>query len=155
MLKIDKVTSIHSRGKFTTICVEIDLSKPLLSHIMVRDHKLSIEYEGLHQICNKCGRYEHKAEQCNGFDYSDIGPQEKVQEKVLALQPEASGNSAQGEVLSGQEEAVVGEKACQQGPTNGSESANSSLDKREHGKNEDVGYRPWMVPKKPIRKKPQ
>ena len=32
---------IHSRGKFARICVELDLEKPLESHINVRGHKLN------------------------------------------------------------------------------------------------------------------
>lgn len=33
MLKIDKLTSLHQRGKFARICVELDLDKALASHI--------------------------------------------------------------------------------------------------------------------------
>lgn len=29
MLKIDELTSVHTRGKFARICVELDLDKPL------------------------------------------------------------------------------------------------------------------------------
>lgn len=50
-LKVDRLTSIHSRGKYALICVEVDLAKPLASHIVIRGHKLLIEYEGLHLIC--------------------------------------------------------------------------------------------------------
>lgn len=35
-LKIDKLTSIHSRGQFARLSVEIDLAKPLIPHVMVR-----------------------------------------------------------------------------------------------------------------------
>lgn len=65
MLKIDKTTSIHSRGKFAHICVKLDLSKPLVSHLKIRGYHLNLEYEGLHQICFSCGRYGHKAEHCS------------------------------------------------------------------------------------------
>lgn len=64
MLKIDKTTSIHSRGRFVRICVEIDLAQPLQSHIIIRGHKLFLEYEGLHLICFQCGKYGHRADQC-------------------------------------------------------------------------------------------
>lgn len=47
MLKVDKLTSLHSRGKFTRICVELDLGKQLASHIVIRGTKVNIEYEGL------------------------------------------------------------------------------------------------------------
>lgn len=39
-LKIDRLMLIHSRGKFARICVELDLEKPLESHINVRGYKL-------------------------------------------------------------------------------------------------------------------
>ena len=48
MLKVDKLTSIHDRGKFARICVELDLVKPFVSHIVIRGMKLFLEYEGIH-----------------------------------------------------------------------------------------------------------
>lgn len=57
--------SIHSRGQYARINVEIDLDKPLKSFIMIRGHKLFLEYEGLHLICFHCGRYGHKVGQCD------------------------------------------------------------------------------------------
>lgn len=35
-LKVDRLTSIHSKGKYARICVELDLDKPLETHIVVR-----------------------------------------------------------------------------------------------------------------------
>ncbi|WJX44582.1 hypothetical protein P8452_31536 [Trifolium repens] len=65
MLKIDRLTSIHSRGKFARICVEIDLDKPLVPFIVIRGYKFPLEYEGLHLICFHCGRYGHKLDDCS------------------------------------------------------------------------------------------
>lgn len=64
MLQIDKLMSIHSRGKFARICVEIDLEKPLLSHIMVHGYPIHLEYEGLNTICFRCGKYGHNKDKC-------------------------------------------------------------------------------------------
>lgn len=64
MLKIDKMTSVHSRGQYARICVEVDLEKPLFPFIIIRGHKLLLEYEGLHLICFNCGRYGHKLDHC-------------------------------------------------------------------------------------------
>lgn len=64
MLKIDTHTSIHSRGKFARICVEIDLSYKLVPYFTVLDDEFSLEYEGLHSICFGCGKYGHKKENC-------------------------------------------------------------------------------------------
>ncbi|XP_020202252.1 uncharacterized protein At4g02000, partial [Cajanus cajan] len=64
MLKIDKLTSIQSRGRFARICVEIDLQKKLVSQINVLSHILRLEYEGLHSVCFTCGKYGHKQQSC-------------------------------------------------------------------------------------------
>ncbi|RYR05146.1 hypothetical protein Ahy_B06g085003 [Arachis hypogaea] len=64
MLKIDRSTSIHSRGRFARICVEIDLAKKLVPRISVLGLELYIEYEGLHQICFSCGKYGHMSDLC-------------------------------------------------------------------------------------------
>lgn len=64
MLKIDKKTSIHSRDKFASICVDIDLKKPLVSFIMISGYRFPFEYEGLLSICFICGEYGHKIESC-------------------------------------------------------------------------------------------
>lgn len=48
MLKNDKLASLHDRCLFSHICVEL------------RGERLFIEYEGLHVICFKCGKYGPK-----------------------------------------------------------------------------------------------
>nr|KYP36964.1 hypothetical protein KK1_041875 [Cajanus cajan] len=65
MLKIDKMTSVHSRGKFARICVEVNLMKKLVSKINVMGHIIKLEYEGLHAICFNCGKYGHRQDQCS------------------------------------------------------------------------------------------
>nr|KYP69677.1 hypothetical protein KK1_008877 [Cajanus cajan] len=64
MLKIDKLTSNHSRGKFARICMEVNLNRKLVSMINVMGHIIKLEYEGLHSICFKCGKYGHRQEHC-------------------------------------------------------------------------------------------
>lgn len=50
MLKVDMATSIHSRGKFARLCVEINLRKRLVPKLRYMGRELTIEYGGLHQI---------------------------------------------------------------------------------------------------------
>ena len=50
-LKVDKLTSLQSRGMFARICIELDLEKPLVPHFYVRSYKLNIEYKGIRAIC--------------------------------------------------------------------------------------------------------
>lgn len=35
-LKMDRLTSIHSRGQFARFCVEMDLAKPLVPYVLLR-----------------------------------------------------------------------------------------------------------------------
>lgn len=65
MLKVDRLTSIHSRGQFARICVEVDLAKPLIPQVMVRGEILNLEYEGLHSVCFNCGVYGHRLYSCS------------------------------------------------------------------------------------------
>ncbi|XP_057425709.1 uncharacterized protein LOC130719083 [Lotus japonicus] len=64
MLKVDQLTSIHSRGQFSRICVELNLKRKLVPTITVMGLTLHLEYEGLHMICFNCGRYGHRLENC-------------------------------------------------------------------------------------------
>ncbi|CAN1188955.1 hypothetical protein LINPERHAP2_LOCUS39627 [Linum perenne] len=61
---IDDTTLEGSRGNFARICVEVDLSKPLLSKYPMRRRVRRIEYESLHTICFNCGCYGHKDDAC-------------------------------------------------------------------------------------------
>ncbi|CAN1137715.1 hypothetical protein LINPERHAP2_LOCUS10234 [Linum perenne] len=63
-IRIDHTTLEGTRGNFARICVEVDLSKPLLSKYRLRRRVRRIEYEGLHTICFNCGCYGHKDESC-------------------------------------------------------------------------------------------
>ncbi|RYR66458.1 hypothetical protein Ahy_A03g012439 [Arachis hypogaea] len=62
MLKVDELTSIHSRGKFACICVELDLRRQIVPSFTTLGKEFKLEYEGIYQICFKRGRYGHKME---------------------------------------------------------------------------------------------
>lgn len=64
VIKIDNTTANAERGKFTRMCVEIDLSKPLLSKFWLKGKIWKIQYEGLRLICYHCGKINHKEEDC-------------------------------------------------------------------------------------------
>ncbi|XP_057444439.1 uncharacterized protein LOC130736653 [Lotus japonicus] len=63
-IRVDINTLRGNRGKFARICVELDLSNPVLGKIMIEDDWYKIEYEGLHVICTKCGCYGHRSREC-------------------------------------------------------------------------------------------
>ncbi|CAN1167008.1 hypothetical protein LINPERHAP2_LOCUS26982 [Linum perenne] len=71
-VRIDHTTLEGSRGNFARLCVEVDLSKPLLSKYRLRRRVRRIEYEGLHVICFNCGCYGHKDETCKKEPEAEI-----------------------------------------------------------------------------------
>ncbi|KAI9086444.1 hypothetical protein K1719_031528 [Acacia pycnantha] len=64
VIRVDYNTDSGDRGKFARIVVSLDLTKPLISKIMVDGEIIYVEYEGLPTICFHCGRYGHLKEAC-------------------------------------------------------------------------------------------
>lgn len=65
---IDEATSLVSRGRFARMCIEVDITTPLLSKYKLRRRMRKIEYKGIHLICFKCGTYGHREDNCGKLD---------------------------------------------------------------------------------------
>lgn len=63
-IKVDRQTLRVERGRFASVCVEIDLNQPVVGKFWMRDRWFNIEYEGLHVICSNCGCYGHVTRNC-------------------------------------------------------------------------------------------
>lgn len=63
-VRVDINTLKQERGKYARLCVEVDLTKPLLAMFDIKDRVFKIEYEGLHLLCLTCGRFGHYMEGC-------------------------------------------------------------------------------------------
>ena len=50
-VKIDDATNAVSREHYARICVEVDLSKPLVAKFRLRRRIRRLEYEGIHLVC--------------------------------------------------------------------------------------------------------
>lgn len=46
--KVDLMTLQVSRGKFSWICMKVDLNKPLVGKVQIWDHMQQVVYKGLH-----------------------------------------------------------------------------------------------------------
>ncbi|KAL4284430.1 hypothetical protein GQ457_16G028420 [Hibiscus cannabinus] len=64
VVRVDYNTSEGKRGRFARLDMLVDLRKPLVSGIVIDGHRQDIEYEGLPEICFKCGRAGHSKEMC-------------------------------------------------------------------------------------------
>ena len=52
-VKVDVVTNNGDRGKFAKVCMEIDLSKPVINCVRVEDQWQVVEHESLCNILKK------------------------------------------------------------------------------------------------------
>lgn len=63
-IKVYKNTLSRERGKYSRLCIQVDLTKPLLAMFAIKGRHFKVEYEGLHLIFLHCGKYGHTYEGC-------------------------------------------------------------------------------------------
>ncbi|CAN1335310.1 hypothetical protein LINPERPRIM_LOCUS36697, partial [Linum perenne] len=74
-VRLDLVTSEGARARYARVCVEVDLSRPLLGKYVIEDKVFLVEYESLDNICYSCGLYGHKEEECKpAVSTEDVAP---------------------------------------------------------------------------------
>lgn len=56
---------ITKRAKFARVCIEVDLSKTLVSKSELNNREYRVEYERLQHICFRYGCYGHSSDQCS------------------------------------------------------------------------------------------
>ncbi|CAI0467357.1 unnamed protein product [Linum tenue] len=61
LLRVDKATEEVARGEYARVCMQVDLTKPLLSMFKIDRKKYFIQYEGLEKLCLQCGVYNERA----------------------------------------------------------------------------------------------
>lgn len=64
VVKVGATTLAASRGRYVRICVELDLSKPLIPTVIVLGKQRHNENEGLRLIFFECGEYDHRVKVC-------------------------------------------------------------------------------------------
>ena len=123
-IKIDEATSLVSRGHFAKKCVEVDLSKPLVSRFKLGRRIRRVEYEGIHLICFECGMYGHRREACLSKPSTD---------QTTATDQEATDATGVQ---------ATNDRVDEQGMIKGSAINPEILDK----------YGPWMLAQKRVRR---
>ena len=58
------------------ICIQVDMSKPLVTNVRMGQRCQSVVYEGVNELCFACGRLGHRWESCQFTvkPYSPAGP---------------------------------------------------------------------------------
>lgn len=63
-VRVDMTTLNFERARFARVCVEVNLSKPLKGTVLINGERYFVAYEGLSEICSKCGIYGHLVHGC-------------------------------------------------------------------------------------------
>ncbi|KAH7862043.1 hypothetical protein Vadar_034031 [Vaccinium darrowii] len=64
-IRADSTTVETDRGRYARVCVEIDLSKPVKSRVLIEGKIYRVEYEHIPFMCFGCGRIRHRKDQCS------------------------------------------------------------------------------------------
>lgn len=64
VLKVDANTASGTRGRYARICVQVDISKPLVKTILIGKLIQGVIYEGIGALCFTCGRLGHRKDDC-------------------------------------------------------------------------------------------
>ncbi|CAI0400769.1 unnamed protein product [Linum tenue] len=75
-VKMDAATRDASRGHFARICVEVDLTKPLIIKYKLERRVRRLEYEGLHNVCFSCRRFGHNEASCPKREVPEPTPED-------------------------------------------------------------------------------
>jgi hypothetical protein len=113
-VKVDLHTLRVARGRFARICVEVDLTRPVVGRVGINGEWYQVQYEGLHIICTQCGCYGHVLKDCTikmknvptaktgksseSHDSGESQTKETVQQQNL----EVSVNQVEDEILANQ-----------------------------------------------------
>ncbi|CAN1184950.1 hypothetical protein LINPERPRIM_LOCUS39252 [Linum perenne] len=82
-VRLDLATSEGARARYARVCVDVDLSKPLLGKYMIGERVFYVEYESLENLCYTCGMYGHKLDACR----STNEPEEQSSEPAASSDP--------------------------------------------------------------------
>ncbi|CAI0626847.1 unnamed protein product [Linum tenue] len=84
-IRVDQATSTGARSDYARVCVQVDITRPLLSQFTIKGKMYFIQYEGLEKICLKCGTYSER-NRCS----CQCPPETKEPEAVVEEMPQVS-----------------------------------------------------------------
>ena len=64
VLRVDTHTATEAKGRYARICVQVDVSKPLITSVRIGHRNQPVTYEGVSKLCFSCGRLGHRKETC-------------------------------------------------------------------------------------------
>ncbi|XP_056698182.1 uncharacterized protein [Spinacia oleracea] len=63
-IRVDYATDNLTRARYARVCLDLDLSKSLVTSVWVVSQWQRVEYENIHSLCFTCGKIGHSKEKC-------------------------------------------------------------------------------------------
>ena len=64
VLRIDTHTAVEAQGRYARLCVQFDVSKPLITSVQIGEFEQSVIFESIQRLCFSCGRLGHRKKSC-------------------------------------------------------------------------------------------
>ena len=94
MLRVDMHTATEARGRYARICVQVDVSKPLITSVRIGQRNQPVIYEGVSKLWFSWGRLGHRKETCQYTIKSSPSPPKDSKElneaEVMGQMPTTS-----------------------------------------------------------------
>nr|POE95839.1 hypothetical protein CFP56_75947 [Quercus suber] len=55
---------MEARGRYARLCIQLDITKPLINIVLIGRFEQPVVYEGIHRLCFSYGRIWHRLEAC-------------------------------------------------------------------------------------------
>ena len=126
VLRIDSYTAMEARGRYARLCIQLDVTRPLIDTVLIGRFEQPMVYEGIHRLCFSCERLGHRKESC---PFTIKKPKPPV--KGGPMSAEEGRASYQGEVPHG-----LHDSSC---------TDTSSGTMKDRGGTKEDRYGPWML----------
>ena len=126
VLRVDTHTATEARGRYARVCVQVDVSKPLVTAVRIGQRNQPVAYEGVSKLCFSCGRLGHRNETC---PYTIKPPPSPRKESHVMSDAEATGQTTTNPEVQ----------------TETQTEAQSADQNTVDGEIPDASFGPWMV----------
>ena len=64
VLRIDSHIAMEARGRYARLCIQLDITKPLINTVLIGRFEQPVVYEWIHSLCFSCEKIGQRKEAC-------------------------------------------------------------------------------------------
>ncbi|CAI0400331.1 unnamed protein product [Linum tenue] len=139
-VRVDRATELGARGKYARVCIEVDLTQPLIWKFKIEGATYLVQYEGLDGLCTDCGTYGKSVGTCHCIPKGLEMETKEVMEEDNDMREDPSQGRTYGEWMKvAPRRRPVGRRDGLRGKADGKYTTNRFQGLANHDKKEDSG----------------